>query len=263
MILADKEYALSEQQILFYQQNGYLSVEGVFSPNEAALFRKEAHDLVNRLMKNNAAGVRNEGWPSGAKITDLPRELLHCHNVQFHSAVFSRLISDARITDRVADLIGPNVQLHHTKLFIKPPETGAPFPMHQDIPYFPHEKNTMMAAVIHFDDAPIEKGCVRVVPGSHKLGWLEDENDGDHIQPVEKYPVEEGTPCPAEAGDVLFFTYQTIHGSGLNTSNEARTTLLIQMRDPTDLPTKQVHLSKGQGMMLRGVDPLSHAGVSV
>ena len=66
MILADKEYALSEQQILFYQQNGYLSVEGVFSPNEAALFRKEAHDLVNRLMKNNAAGVRNEGWASGA-----------------------------------------------------------------------------------------------------------------------------------------------------------------------------------------------------
>ena len=61
----------------------------------------------------------------------------------------------------------------------------------------------------------------------------------------------------ALAGDVLFFSYLTVHGSGLNTSREARTTLLVQMRDPTDLATKKVHESRGQGMMLRGIDPLS------
>lgn len=263
MIVTEQEHSLSSEQISFYDENGYLLLEGMFTSEETALFRQEAHALIERLVENNAAGVRNEGWASGGKITALPRELLHCHNVQFHSAVFSRLISDPRLTDRVADLIGPNVQLHHTKLFIKPPETGAPFPMHQDIPYFPHEKHTMIAAVIHFDDAPVEKGCVRVVPGSHKLGWLADENDGGRIQPVNKYPVDDATPCSAKAGDVLFFSYQTIHGSGLNISDEARTTLLVQMRDPVDLPTEQVHLSRGQGMMLRGVDPLARAGVFV
>ena len=60
---------------------------------------------------------------------------------------------------------------------------------------------------------------------------------------------------PARAGDVLFFSYLTIHGSGINVSNEARTTLLVQMRDPTDPPTIDAHRSRGQGMMLRGVDP--------
>jgi hypothetical protein len=263
MITGEKQYGLTPDEVAFYRENGYLLAKGVFTPEEAAHLRAEGHALIQRLLDAGTPGTRMEGWGSAAKVTDLPRELLHCHNVQFHSAAFSRLIVDPRLTDRVADLIGPNVQLHHTKLFIKPPEKGAPFPMHQDYPYFGHEKHTMMAAIIHFDDAPLEKGCVRVVPGSHKLGPLEHLGDGGHHLPVERFPVAEATPCPAEAGDVLFFTYLTIHGSGVNTSQEARTTLLVQMRDPTDHPTVLAHLSRGQGMMLRGIDPEADASSHV
>jgi hypothetical protein len=36
---------------------------------------------------------------------------------------------------------------------------------------------------------------------------------------------------------------------------EARTTLLVQMRDPENKPTFDTHASRGQGMMLRGYDP--------
>lgn len=262
-ITGEKQYGLTPEQVEFYRENGYLLAEGVFRPEEAAFMRSEAHALMQRLM-DVGAGASFGGWASGAKVTDRPRELLHCHNPQYHSAAFSRLMVDPRFTDRVADLMGsPNVQLHHTKLFIKPPEKGAPFPMHQDFPYFVHEKHTMMAAIIHFDDAPLEKGCVRVVPGSHRLGNLHHLNEGGHHLPVEQYPVAEATPCPAKAGDVLFFSYLTIHGSGVNTSSEARTTILVQLRDPTDHPTKLVHLSRGQGMMLRGIDPEADASVNV
>ena len=252
-------HALRPEQVEFFHENGYLHVPGMFLPEEAALFRREAHDLARRLVETHAAGVVGQGWGSGAKVTDLPRELLHCHNVQFHSAAFSRLIVDPRLTDSAADLIGDNVQLHHTKMFIKPPEKGAPFPMHQDHPYFPHERHTMIAAILHFDDAPLEKGCVRVVPGSHRLGPLEHLREGGHHLPVEQYPVAEATPVPAQAGDALFVSYLTIHGSGVNTSSEARTTLLVQMRDPTDHPLVLTHLSRGQGMMLRGIDPEADA----
>jgi len=31
------------------------------------------------------------------------------------------------------------------------------------------------------------------------------------------------------------------------------------MRDPADLPTADVHISRGQGMILRGIDPLANA----
>jgi len=47
-----------------------------------------------------------------------------------------------------------------------------------------------------------------------------------------------------------------MHGSSINSSNEAHTTLLVQMRDPIDPPTMKTHESRGQGMMLRGCDPM-------
>lgn len=263
MITNKKIYGLDNKELAFYRETGYLLSKGVFTRGEAESFRDEARTLVRRLMAVSDPSVRSEGWTSGSKVTDLPRELQHCHNVQFHSAVFSRLICDPRLVDRVADLIGSNVQLHHTKMFIKPPERGAPFPMHQDYPYFPHENHTMTAATIHFDDAPIEKGCIRVVPRSFKNGPYEHIHEGGSHLPVKEYPVAEATPCPAEAGDVLFFNYLTIHGSGLNTTDEPRTTLLVQMRDPSDRPLGLQHLSRGQGMMLRGIDPEADADAHV
>jgi hypothetical protein len=50
-------------------------------------------------------------------------------------------------------------------------------------------------------------------------------------------------------------SYLLVHGSGVNRSKEARTTILIQMRDPTDRPLVETHPSRGQGMMLAGIDP--------
>ena len=263
LITTEKLHGLTKEEIAFYEPNGYVLSKGVFSREEAAMFRDEIHALAHRLTAVSDSSVRSEGWTSGAKVTDLPRELLHCHNVQYHSAVLSRLITDPRLSDRAADIIGPNVQLHHTKMFIKPPERGAPFPMHQDYPYFPHENHSMIAATIHFDDAPIEKGCIRVVPGSYTNGPYDHIHDGGSHLPVDRYPVEQATPCAAEAGDVLFFSYLTIHGSGLNTTGEPRTTLLVQMRDPADRPLGLQHLSRGQGMMLRGIDPGADADAHV
>ena len=40
---------------------------------------------------------------------------------------FARVLVHDRFTETVADLIGPNVQLHHVKMHLKPPEVGAPF----------------------------------------------------------------------------------------------------------------------------------------
>ena len=247
--------SLTKEQHAFYQENGYILVEGLLTRAEAQSLREECHALIARL---SSYGPIDATWGSAREGMAEAKEtqLMHCHNVQFYSAAFTRLIVDERLTGVAADVIGgPNVQLHHTKMFIKPPEKGSPFPMHQDHPYFPHERHSMIAAIIHFDYAPIEKGCVRVVPRSHKLGPLEHEEKGGWHLPFEQYPLESSVPCPAKAGDALFFSYLTVHGSGVNVSSEARTTLLVQMRDPADPPTLKVHESRGQVMMLRGIDP--------
>lgn len=248
---------LTQDQIDFYRENGYLLVKNAFSKTEAAAFRTEAHALIARL---SASRNVDATWGSARDLSAEAKktQLFHCHNVQFHSALLGKIMYDPRFIDAAADIIGsPNVALHHNKLFIKPPENGSPFPMHQDVPYFPHDNHSMIAGVVHFDDAPIEKGCIRVVPGSHKLGPIEHQQSGGWHLPFEQYPIESSIACPAEAGDVLFFSYLTIHGSGINTSSEARTTCLFQLRDPSDLPSVNTHLSRGQGMVLRGIDPTS------
>ena len=244
---------LTEDQKQFFADNGYLLVKGMFTKEEAAALRAEGHALINRIYENEDVDAT---WGGARQITPEKTKLLHCHDVQFYSAKFSQLIVDERLTGAAADIIGsPNVQLHHTKMFIKPPEKGSPFPLHQDYPFFPHDNDSMIAATIHFDDAPLEKGCVCVVPGSHKLGPLPTAEDGNHL-PIQEFPLEKATYCEAEAGDVLFFSYLTVHGSNLNVSNEERTTLLVQMRDPEDRPSIATHESRGQGMMLRGINPI-------
>ncbi|MGI8429833.1 MAG: phytanoyl-CoA dioxygenase family protein [Solirubrobacteraceae bacterium] len=248
---------LTKEQLDFYNENGYVLVEGLITKEEAARLREECRQLAERLAVHDSMDA-TWGSAKAAVAEAKDTKILHCHNVQFYSAALCKLLTDDRLTEAAAEIIGsPNVQLHHDKMFIKPPEKGSPFPMHQDQPYFPHDNDTMIAAIIHFDDAPIEKGCVRVVPGSHKLGALEHNPEGGWHLPFDQYPIESAVPCPAKAGDALFFSYLTIHGSGINTSSEARTTLLIQVRDPTDPPSVKTHESRGQGMMLRGIDPLS------
>ncbi len=247
---------LTPEELAFYRENGYVLVKGLLSRAEADLYRRESHDLAARLATHTNTDAT---WGAARAVAGgAETKIHHCHNVQFYSAAFTRLLVNERFTAIAGQIIGTeNVQLHHTKMFIKPPEKGSPFPMHQDAPYFPHDHHSMIAAIIHFDDAPIEKGCVRVVPGSHKLGILEHSSEGGWHLPFDKYPLESAVPCEAEAGDALFFSYLTIHGSGINVSPEARTTVLVQMRDPEDPPTVKTHESRGQGMMLRGVDPLS------
>jgi phytanoyl-CoA hydroxylase len=247
---------LTEAQVQAYKEDGYVLVKGVLSKDEAASLRDACHQLAQRL----ASGPESDPtWESAREMSGMAGEatmLQARHDVQFDDAAFARLLLDERLADAAADLIGsPNVQLHHTKMIIKPPENGSPFPMHQDHAFFPHTRHTVLAAICHFDDAPEEKGCVRVVPGSHQQGPIEHVTSGSPHLPFERYPLEASVPCPAEAGDVLFFNYLTVHGSGVNTSDEARTTLLVQMRDPEDDPAVDVHRSRGQGMMLRGIDP--------
>lgn len=259
-MLTQEQRSITDEQQKFYDTNGYLLVPGLFSRDEADAFRREGHALIDRISEHDNVEAT---WGSAKTVAaGMETRLQHCHNVEFHSGMFTRLIVDPRLTNIAAALIGsPNVQLHHTKLFIKPPERGSPFPMHQDHPFFPHEQHSMIAAIVHFDDAPEEKGCLRVVPRSHTLGPIEHDPTGSFHLPVDDYPLDSAVALPARAGDVLFFSYLTIHGSGVNGSHEARTTLLIQMRDPADRAVYGGAREAGEGLMLRGNLPAGAEGL--
>jgi ectoine hydroxylase-related dioxygenase (phytanoyl-CoA dioxygenase family) len=237
----------------FYREHGYLHARGVFDPAEV----EEMRAAIERILEA-VAGTEHDANHTWAAVRQ-EAVLKGFHNVQYHDAVFTRAVAQPRLVALLTQLLGPNVQLHHTKMLVKPPERGAPFPMHQDHPYFPHTRHTPLAASVHLDDADEANGCLRVVPGTHALGPLPADGPGRSVDAAE-YPLERGTPVPARAGDVVVFNYLTIHGSGVNRSDRTRRNVLFQYRDPEDAPVlrdgREEHVNWGQGLMVAGSNPV-------
>jgi len=239
--------------VQFYKENGYLLVKGVFNLEEVEEMRGAVERVIQRAAQSKA------DWNAAWQGEYLPPEQLKklvlkgFHDVHYHDASFTRAVVHPNMRAVLTQIIGPNVQLHHSKMLVKPPENGAAFPMHQDYPYFPHTNHSMLAASVHLDYADEENGCLRVIPGSHKAGSL--PHVGSHYLNHKEYPTKDGTPCIAEAGDVLFFNYLTIHGSDPNRSSRTRRNVLFQYKDASDFPTENVHFDWGMGLMVAGENP--------
>jgi ectoine hydroxylase-related dioxygenase (phytanoyl-CoA dioxygenase family) len=238
----------------FYVEHGYLLGRSVF--DAAAV--EEMRNAIGRILDgvSGTSHDRNHTWPDAAAgEPELKQfQLKGFHDLTYHDGVFTRMVAHPRLVKVLTQLIGQNVQLHHTKMLVKPPEQGAPFPMHQDYPYFPHERHSVVAASVHLDDTDEENGCLHVIPGSHLGGPFEPRGASKAVE----YPLSAGVPCPAAAGDVLFFNYLTIHGSGVNRSSRTRRNVLFQYRDPVDPPLLrdgvEEHVDWGAGTMVAGAN---------
>lgn len=215
----------------FFHENGYYFAKGVYSPEEVKLMEHDFDRVVDQLLKSDENV--NARW--GGRLMDAldggESIIIHTHNIQSFSAVWMNAFLHEKFLDTAEAILGPDIMLHHSKLFCKPPEKGSPFPMHQDWQYFPSVKDTMIAAIIYVSDATDEMGCVRVYPASHKeLGRMDGMmGRGDNEEITERYPIEDATVLEAEPGDVLFFSYFTLHGSMPNRSNKTRKSVLVQM----------------------------------
>lgn len=220
---------MTKQQIQeFWAENGYYHARGVFSPSEIAELEGDFDRIVSQL-RSSGEEVNARWGGAGMDALDAGESVIfHTHNVQCFSHRWLTALQKPQFLDIVEAMIGPDIVLHHSKLFQKPAENGSPFPMHQDYTYFPTERDTMMAGVIHVTNATDEMGCLRIYPGSHKLGRFQQGYYLDEEQ-SRQWPIEEATLVEAEAGDVVFFHYLTLHGSMPNRSNSVRKTVLSQM----------------------------------
>jgi len=212
-----------------FAEDGYIIAKGVFSPAEVQSLETEFDRIVAQILASGEQVNARWGGPEMERIASPNSVVLHTHNVQQYSAVWAKALYQERFVKAAADILGPDVVLHHTKLFQKPSEEGAPFPMHQDWTYFPTERDSMIAGIIHVSAATDEMGCLRVYPGTHKLGRVADSHGQSESEILAQYPLEGAMPLEAEPGDVVFFHYFTIHGSMPNRSPKTRKTVLVQL----------------------------------
>ena len=240
-----------------FAKDGYYLARGVFSPAEIQDLETDFDRIVHQL--NRTGGDVNASW-QGEQSKKLGAEkttILHTHNVQIYSEVWHRAFLNVRFLDVVEQILGPDIVLHHSKLFQKPPEKGAPFPMHQDWSYFPTLMDTMIAGIIHVSDATDEMGCLRVYPGSHTMGRVAGTSGQESSAFLDGYPLDGAVALEAEPGDVAFFHYFTLHGSKPNFSAKTRKTVLAQLHAGSDaVETGNTH--PNARLVLRGWN--HHAG---
>jgi len=212
-----------------FAEEGYFIAKGVYSPAEVQVLEQDFDRIVEQLQQSGEQINARWTGPEMERMDTSRLVVLHTHNVQQYSAVWTRALLHPGFLRVASEIIGPDVVLHHTKLFQKPSEEGAPFPMHQDWNYFPTVKDSMMAGIIHVSEATDEMGCLRVYPGSHKNGRIEDTSGQVESEFLAKYPLADAMPLEAEPGDVVFFHYCTVHGSMPNRSPKTRKTVLCQL----------------------------------
>ena len=228
---------LSRQDIDFYHENGFLRIPGLFTADETDALADELDRLVQDW------SFTSPGWSGPWRQAYMNPEvekqskLTAMHDLHLYSAAWMKAVTNPKLAAALAALIGPNVELHHTTMHIKPPQTGHPFPMHQDHPFYAHENGRFIDVLVHLDDTSHENGEIRFLKGSHKNGALEHitmTEDGPctpHL-PTDDWRLEDTVPVPAERGDVVLFCYHTVHGSYINSTRKPRRMVRMGYRDP-------------------------------
>jgi ectoine hydroxylase-related dioxygenase (phytanoyl-CoA dioxygenase family) len=146
-----------------------------------------------------------------------------------------RLADDPRLWAPVTDLCrSPRLALFTDKLNFKRPG-GAPFPWHQDSPYFAFEcphVDRLASVQVYLDDANEANGCLWMIPGSHRDGVLQGLTDrgvvGKLYTDVDRVLAEAPrVPIAARAGSAIFFHGDVVHGSQVNRSSASRRAFVL------------------------------------
>ena len=241
---------LSPEQIAFYHEHGYLHIPRIFEAQELERMREDI-DWMIREWAN--IGV---GWtgPWRQALMDVETEarskLIAMHDLQYYADSWMRAVTRRNLADVVSQLLADAdkgethapVELHHSTMHVKPPETGHPFPMHQDLAFYDHQDDRYVDVLVHLDDTCHENGEIRFIDGSHKLGRLQhitsftnDEGKRESCTPHlpwEQFALEDTVPVPARAGDIVVFNILTIHGSYMNQTDRMRRLVRVGYKHP-------------------------------
>jgi ectoine hydroxylase-related dioxygenase (phytanoyl-CoA dioxygenase family) len=126
--------------------------------------------------------------------------------------------------------------------------------MHQDHPFYPHQDGRYIDAILHVDGADEDGGCLKFLDGSHKLGPLVHRMEGSPHLDQTVYRIEDAVSCPAEPGDVVFFSIHTIHGSSLNRRPRWRRVMRLGYRNPHNVQLSGQGFGR-PGLMVHGLRP--------
>jgi len=228
---------LSSNQLKQYKDEGFVSPINVFSKEKA----KEIRDEIELIEKEIPEELEKSGRYNAHLISPLLDEVTH----------------DPKILDAVQSLIGEDILVCGTTLFIKNPNEKDFVSYHQDAKYIGLEPHNWVTAWVAITDSNEHNGCMRMWSGSHKDNLKEHDqkfNQGNLLtrgQTVQNVPKEKITPLVLTAGQMSLHHPTTVHGSDINKSDDRRIGFVIQSYIGANV--KQV-LGKNSVQIARGKD---------
>lgn len=252
---------LSDEQIDAYRRDGYVSLPGVIDAGRIAKLRAVTGRFVDRSRAISASDNLFDLDPTHCAQTPTLRRI---KNPADNDPLYRWVAFESPIPDIVAELIGPDVKFHHSKLNLKGGRVGAPVEWHQDAAFYPHSNDDVLAVGLLLDDATAENGCLVVLPGSHRERVHEHYDGGGRFigrmreEDIGRFDARKGQLLELPAGSIHIHHYRLIHWSAPNTSADDRR-LLINAYSAADAIPLSADPTKTRffGAIVRGRAPLS------
>jgi ectoine hydroxylase-related dioxygenase (phytanoyl-CoA dioxygenase family) len=246
---------LTEQQVADYRRDGYLAVPGLIDPPRVRELRAVTEEFLDRSRRVSES---DDLFDLDPRHTAAAPELRRIKNPADHHPLYRWVAFDSPIADIVAELIGPDVKFHHSKLNLKGSHGGAPVDWHQDAAFYPHTNDDVLAVGLLLDDADAGNGAMAVLPGSH-FGPVYEHYAGEQfvgaMQPPDVARLDLGRArlLALPAGSIHVHHYRLVHGSAPNLSARPRRLLINAYRAADAIPlTPDSQHSPHYGRLVRG-----------
>ena len=218
------EVQISDEQVAFFKENGYLQLDRVTTDAEVEWLR----DLYDQIF------IRKEGvyFDLAGRLghqgrDDLPQVLTPEQSYKdLYNTVYVR--NTRRIARRLLG-VGEDFELKpFGHMILKPAHHGSETPWHQDEAYWPTGyRYEGLSVWMPLDDATVENGCMQFVPGTHNYRVVEHRHINDdptiHGLVTDRVDPAGAVACPIPAGAATVHHCRILHYTGANhTGNQRR-----------------------------------------
>ncbi|GIT92337.1 ectoine hydroxylase [Jannaschia pagri] len=221
---------LTQSQKDSYARDGYLLLERRLSSTQLSALHGEIDRYVAQAQGLTASTAELDLEETHRPDAPRVRRIKLPHT---HSEIFRALMLSDTILAPARDLLGPDLRLHTTKLNMKEAGHGAAVEWHQDMAFYPHSNDAVLAIGVLLDDMGPENGPLQVIPGSHLGPTYDHHADGHFVGAVDPealgIDMARAVALMGPAGSISIHHGRILHGSALNTSTKPRRILFYEM----------------------------------
>jgi Phytanoyl-CoA dioxygenase (PhyH) len=265
-ILSHAPIVLKQDQRETYFEQGFLTVRKAIPADWVERLKRLSDQFLEASRRFSASDNVFDIGPGHSEETPHVRRLKAL--VDRHPD-FWAFASRSVLTDIAADLVGPDVKFHSSKLNYKWPGTGEIVKWHQDITAWPHTNYSLVTLGVHLDDVGSDDGPLSCIPGSHngELYVQRDEN-GSWTGALSDEEAEQARSPGAvdmtgPAGTVIAIHCRVVHGSRANLTKHVRALPLFVFASadafawmPPPSPTSKTGLIvRGEAAKVAHLDP--------